>query len=88
MAPVRKPSRWRQGLRELALNFPEEINLVYPVHRSPNVREPLRLLDDLATYAAMANRVNPYGDGTARRRIVTKILVLGHVPNAPRHELK
>lgn len=145
-----------QGLRELALKYRDEIVLVYPVHRNPNVREvvdrvlagidnvmlidpldymPLvhlmqrchlvltdsgglqeeapslgkpvlvmrktterqegveagtvklvgteaadivreasRLLDDPAAYAAMANCINPYGDGTAARRTVQRIL--------------
>jgi UDP-N-acetylglucosamine 2-epimerase (non-hydrolysing) len=38
------------------------------------VREASRLLDDPAAYAAMANRVNPYGDGSASRQIVSRIL--------------
>lgn len=38
------------------------------------VREASRLLDDPAAYAAMANRINPYGDGTASARIVKRIL--------------
>ncbi len=147
------------GLRDLARKYADEIVLVYPVHRNPNVREvvgrvladtpnvvltdPLDymplvhlmkrchlvltdsgglqeeapslgkpvlvmrktterqegveagtvklvgtdaadivheaslLLDDPVAYAAMANRVNPYGDGTASRRIVANILTLG-----------
>jgi UDP-N-acetylglucosamine 2-epimerase (non-hydrolysing) len=42
------------------------------------VREASRLLDDPAAYAAMANRVNPYGDGTAAQRTVRRIL--GELP--------
>jgi len=38
------------------------------------VREASRLLDEPAAYAAMANRINPYGDGTASVRIVRRIL--------------
>jgi UDP-N-acetylglucosamine 2-epimerase (non-hydrolysing) len=38
------------------------------------VREASRLLDDPAAYAAMAHRANPYGDGTASRRTVARIL--------------
>lgn len=145
-----------QGLRELALKYRDEVVLVYPVHRNPNVRQvvdrvlcdipnvvltdpldymPLvhlmkrchlvltdsgglqeeapslgkpvlvmrktterqegveagtvklvgtdatdilreasRLLDDPTAYAAMANRVNPYGNGTASMRTVRRIL--------------
>jgi UDP-N-acetylglucosamine 2-epimerase (non-hydrolysing) len=145
-----------QGLRELALKYRDDIVMVYPVHRNPNVRQvvervlagipnlvmtdpldymPLvhlmkrcylvltdsgglqeeapslgrpvlvmrqtterqegveagtvklvgtdaadivreasRLLDDPAAYAAMANRINPYGDGTASEKTVARIL--------------
>ncbi len=38
------------------------------------LREASRLLDDDAAYAAMATRANPYGDGTARIKIVDAIL--------------
>lgn len=38
------------------------------------VREASLLLDDLAAYQAMANKVNPYGDGTARIKIVQRII--------------
>jgi UDP-N-acetylglucosamine 2-epimerase (non-hydrolysing) len=38
------------------------------------VREASRLLDDPAAYAAMAQRINPYGDGTASVRTVRRIL--------------
>lgn len=38
------------------------------------VTEASRLLDDAAAYQAMATRANPYGDGTAARRIVARIL--------------
>jgi UDP-N-acetylglucosamine 2-epimerase (non-hydrolysing) len=40
------------------------------------VREASRLLDDAAAYAAMANRINPYGDGTASVRTVRRVLQL------------
>jgi UDP-N-acetylglucosamine 2-epimerase (non-hydrolysing) len=145
-----------QGLRELALKYRDEIVLVYPMHRNPNVRavvnrtladldnvrliEPLdymplvhlmkrchmvltdsgglqeeapslgkpvlvmrktterqegvaagtvklvgtdaaeivreasRLIDDPVAYRAMANRINPYGDGTASTKTVQRIL--------------
>ena len=144
------------GLRELALKYRDEVVLVYPVHRNPNVRqvvesllkgienirliEPLDylplvhlmkrsylvltdsgglqeeapslgkpvlvmrkvterpegvaagtvrvigtatadivaeascLLDDEGAYQAMASKANPYGDGTARIKIVNRIL--------------
>jgi UDP-N-acetylglucosamine 2-epimerase (non-hydrolysing) len=32
-----------------------------------------RLLDDRTAYEAMANAVNPYGDGRAAERIVTRL---------------
>lgn len=38
------------------------------------VREASTLLDDPAAYQAMANKVNPYGDGTARIKTVKRIL--------------
>lgn len=145
-----------QGLRELAQKYQDEIVLIYPVHRNPNVRkvvnkslaglpnvrllEPLDylplvhlmkcsylvltdsgglqeeapslgkpvlvlrkvterpegvsagtvkvigtsaadivreaslLLDDEAAYRAMANKVNPYGDGSAAQKTVRRIL--------------
>ncbi len=44
------------------------------------VREASRLLDDPAAHAAMAQRVNPYGDGQASVRTVRRILQL--VPQA------
>ena len=34
------------------------------------VPEVARLLEDPAAYAAMTGRPNPYGDGTASRRII------------------
>ena len=40
------------------------------------VREASRLIDDEVAYRAMANRVNPYGDGTASAQIVQRILAL------------
>ncbi|OFZ99946.1 MAG: UDP-N-acetylglucosamine 2-epimerase [Betaproteobacteria bacterium RBG_19FT_COMBO_58_11] len=145
-----------RGLRELALKYKDQIVLVYPVHRNPNVRQvvnsvlsgidnvllidpldylPLvhlmkksymvltdsgglqeeapslgkpvlvlrkvterqegveagtlklvgmdaativaeasRLLEDEGAYQAMASKANPYGDGTARIKIVRRIL--------------
>ena len=145
-----------RGLRELAMKYRDEIVLVYPVHRNPNVRQvvngvladidnvllidpleymPLvhlmkhaymvltdsgglqeeapslgkpvlvlrqvterqegveagtlklvgtetadivaeasRLLDDPVAYQTMATRTNPYGDGTAAKKIVRRIL--------------
>ena len=145
-----------RGLRELALKYRDEVVLVYPVHRNPNVRkvvheqlsdipnlvltDPLdymplvhlmkrsylvltdsgglqeeapslgkpvlvlrkvterqegveagtvkivgmdsesiveaasTLLDDAEAYRAMAERINPYGDGTAAPRIVSRLL--------------
>jgi UDP-N-acetylglucosamine 2-epimerase (non-hydrolysing) len=38
------------------------------------VREASLLLDDPTAYQAMANKVNPYGDGTARIKTVQRIL--------------
>ena len=38
------------------------------------VEETLRLLDDPAAYQAMANAANPFGDGHASERIVTRCL--------------
>ena len=144
-----------RGLRDLAARFADEVYLVYPVHRNPNVRgvveamlsgldnilltdpmdylplvqlmkrsylvltdsgglqeeapslgkpvlvmrevterqegvaagtvklvgtdavvildEASRLITDEAAYEAMASRINPYGDGSASRRIVERI---------------
>ncbi|MEZ5620476.1 MAG: UDP-N-acetylglucosamine 2-epimerase (non-hydrolyzing) [Burkholderiaceae bacterium] len=44
------------------------------------VREASRLLDDPAAYAAMAQRANPYGDGSASRRTVARILDMAPAP--------
>lgn len=44
------------------------------------VREASRLLDDPAAHAAMAQRANPYGDGTASRRTVARILDMAPAP--------
>jgi UDP-N-acetylglucosamine 2-epimerase (non-hydrolysing) len=44
------------------------------------VREASRLLDDPAAYEAMAQRANPYGDGTASRRTVARILDMAPAP--------
>ncbi|MBI5830457.1 MAG: UDP-N-acetylglucosamine 2-epimerase, partial [Chloroflexi bacterium] len=38
------------------------------------VREAMRLLDDPAAHAAMAQAVNPFGDGHAAERIVQLLL--------------
>ncbi len=40
-----------------------------------------RLLDDEQAYAAMANAVNPYGDGKASKRIVDHLASLGEIPS-------
>jgi UDP-N-acetylglucosamine 2-epimerase (non-hydrolysing) len=37
------------------------------------VQNTVRLLDDARAYDAMANAVNPYGDGHAAERIVARI---------------
>jgi UDP-N-acetylglucosamine 2-epimerase (non-hydrolysing) len=37
------------------------------------VANTIRLLDDARAYDAMANAVNPYGDGHAAERIVARI---------------
>jgi UDP-N-acetylglucosamine 2-epimerase (non-hydrolysing) len=37
------------------------------------VENTCRLLDDPAAYKAMANAVNPYGDGHAAARIVARV---------------
>lgn len=153
------------GLKELALKYKDEIVLVYPVHRNPNVRQVVNsilsgienvflidpldymplvhlmkrsymvltdsgglqeeapslgkpvlvlrkvterqegvaagtvkvigvdaqdilregsiLLDDPAAYQAMANKVNPYGDGTARIKIVMRILQDAGIQTGP-----
>jgi UDP-N-acetylglucosamine 2-epimerase (non-hydrolysing) len=46
---------------------------VVGTEREAVVRETERLLTDDAAYAAMANAVNPYGDGQAARRAATAI---------------
>jgi UDP-N-acetylglucosamine 2-epimerase (non-hydrolysing) len=47
---------------------------VIGTHAADIVKEVSVLLDDDAAYRAMASRVNPYGDGTARIKIVQRIL--------------
>ena len=47
---------------------------VVGTQRERVVEEARRLLDDTASYARMANAVNPYGDGKASTRIVQAIL--------------
>ena len=44
------------------------------------VEHATRLLDDAAAYRAMANAVNPYGDGHAAERIVARIRRYFHSP--------
>jgi UDP-N-acetylglucosamine 2-epimerase (non-hydrolysing) len=46
---------------------------VVGTRREAIVREAARLLDDEATYAAMARPVSPYGDGRAAERIVAAL---------------
>jgi UDP-N-acetylglucosamine 2-epimerase (non-hydrolysing) len=48
------------------------VRLVGP-HRKAIVTGVANLLENRATYAAMATRVNPYGDGHASERIVAKV---------------
>ena len=70
-----------RALRRIVEDFPQ-VELVYPVHLSPvaGTEEDViyghaaRLLTDPAAYRAMAQAVNPYGDGQACRRIVDAIL--------------
>jgi UDP-N-acetylglucosamine 2-epimerase (non-hydrolysing) len=47
------------------------------------VQGTVRLLDDPVAYRAMANAANPFGDGTAARRIVTRCLAHLHGSGAP-----
>jgi UDP-N-acetylglucosamine 2-epimerase (non-hydrolysing) len=47
---------------------------VVGTERETIVRETARLLDDPAAYAAMAQAINPYGDGKASERIAQAIL--------------
>ncbi len=42
-------------------------------HAARIVEHTSRLLDDPAAYQAMANAVNPYGDGRASERIVARV---------------
>ena len=39
------------------------------------VQQVIRLLNDPAAYAGMANAVNPYGDGHAAERICERLLI-------------
>ena len=48
------------------------VKLVGP-HREAMVAAASALLDNQGSYAAMANKMNPYGDGKAAERIVAKI---------------
>jgi UDP-N-acetylglucosamine 2-epimerase (non-hydrolysing) len=50
------------------------VRLVGP-HHEAIVKETRALLDDPKRYAAMATRVNPYGDGKAAERILQKLRV-------------
>ncbi|MBM3274443.1 MAG: UDP-N-acetylglucosamine 2-epimerase (non-hydrolyzing), partial [Candidatus Sericytochromatia bacterium] len=59
------------------------VNLV-GVRRADIVSQSLKLLDEPAEYARMANAVNPYGDGQATSRIVEAIRFhLGLRPDRP-----
>ena len=51
-------------------------------HAGQIVAETERLLDDPAAYRAMAAASNPFGDGTAAKRIADSILAR-HRPGAP-----
>ena len=57
---------------------PEGVNAgtvkVIGTHAADIVKEASVLLDDETAYRAMSSRVNPYGDGTARFKIVQRIL--------------
>jgi UDP-N-acetylglucosamine 2-epimerase len=67
------------GIAALALAHPE-VDLVYPVHLNPRVREPVqRLLDDQQAWENMARVANPFGDGHASERIAD--LLEGFVGN-------
>jgi len=48
------------------------VRLVGP-HRDAIVSHTAELLDDAKAYAAMATRINPYGDGRAAERIVARV---------------
>jgi UDP-N-acetylglucosamine 2-epimerase (non-hydrolysing) len=48
------------------------VKLVGP-HREAIVAAASGLLENQGVYAAMANKMNPYGDGKASERIVAKI---------------
>ncbi len=48
------------------------VQLVGP-HREKIVAAAVELLDNPKRYAAMANRMNPYGDGKAAARILSKV---------------
>jgi UDP-N-acetylglucosamine 2-epimerase (non-hydrolysing) len=53
-------------------------------HAARIVAETRRLLDDPAAYQAMANAVNPYGDGRASERIVRRVRrYLSELPPTP-----
>jgi UDP-N-acetylglucosamine 2-epimerase (non-hydrolysing) len=47
--------------------------LLVGVAETSIVENTVRLLEDSSAYAAMANAVNPYGDGRAAERIVARI---------------
>ena len=59
---------------------------VIGTHAADIVREASALLDNEAAYRAMASRVNPYGDGTARIRIVQRILADAALSRAPERQ--
>jgi len=57
---------------------------VVGVAKEAIIKEASRLLDDPRIYAAMAQAVNPYGDGNASRRIVEALLfAAGKTNNLP-----
>jgi UDP-N-acetylglucosamine 2-epimerase (non-hydrolysing) len=49
------------------------VRLVGP-HREAILAETALLLENPKAYAAMATRVNPYGDGRAAERIVARLV--------------
>ena len=59
---------------------------VIGTHAADIVKEASVLLDDEAAYRAMSSRANPYGDGTARIKIVQRILADGILGRVPVHQ--
>ena len=82
LLPVHNGAAWmRQKLESiLALDYPRELMTILVISDGSDdgtddiVREASTLLDDDDAYRAMASKVNPYGDGTARFKIVRRIL--------------